>query len=89
MNEILKLIRASKTAKAGIVTIVWGILLLFGITDQTVPPAATIDDMDKPQQKQTNTTETAVGVGALLSGLMTLKGRNDAEKKIKELEDAK
>jgi hypothetical protein len=88
MNELLKLIRASKTAKAGVVTIVWGILLLFGITDQTVPPA-TIDDMDKPQQKQTNTTETAVGVGALLSGLMTLKGRNDAEKKIKELEDAK
>lgn len=81
MTEILKLIRTSKTAKAGVVTIIWGILILFGITEG--PPPQTIDELGK---EQTNTKEIGVGVGALLSGLMTLKGRNDAEKKIKELE---
>lgn len=84
MNEILQLIKKSKTAKSGVVTVLWGVLLLFGITDQPAPQ--TIDDMGK---KQTNTKETVVGVGALLSGLMTLKGRNDAEHKIKRLENEK
>jgi len=82
MKEFLQLIKNSKTAKAGTLTIVWGILILFGITDQPVPQ--TIDDMGQPQS---NTTQTAVGVGALLSGLMTLKGRNDVEKHVKELEN--
>ncbi len=84
MNEIVKLIRKSKTAKAGIVTIVWGILIVFGCAEG--PPPQTIDDLGK---EQTNTKETVIGIGALLSGLMTLKGRNDAEKKIKGFEDAK
>lgn len=78
MKEILSLVRKSKTAKSGVVTIVWGILLLFGFTEGN--PPQTIDDMGK---KQTNTQETVIGVGALASGLMTLKGRNDVEKRIK------
>ena len=84
MNEILKLIRTSKTAKSGVLTIVWGILILFGITEGA-PPPQTIDGLGKPPQS--NNKETVVGVGALLSGLMTLKGRNDAEHKIKRLEN--
>jgi len=85
MNEILKLIRKSKTAKSGVITIVWGILILFGITDKPVPQ--TIDGI--AQTQQSNRTEDAVGIGALLSGLMTLKGRNDVEKRMKGTGDGK
>lgn len=81
MNEILQLIKKSKTAKSGIITVVWGILILFGVTEGN--PPATIDDLGK---EQSNNMEKVVGVGALASGLMTLKGRNDVEKRIKEKE---
>jgi len=82
MNEILQLIKKSKTAKSGILTIIWGILILFGVTEGN--PPATIDDMGK---EQSNNMEKVVGIGALASGMMTLKGRNDVEKKVKELEE--
>jgi len=84
MNELLKLIKKSKTAKSGIVTVLWGILILFGAAQG--PPPATIDDLGK---KQSNTTQNVIGAGALASGLMTLKGRNDVEKKVKGLENEK
>jgi len=86
MKELLNLIKTSKTAKAGLTTIIWGILLLFGITDKPVPQ--TIDQLGQ-EQKSSSSTETLVGLGALGSGFMTLKGRNDAEKKIKGLENEK
>lgn len=79
MKELLQLIKKSKTAKSGILTIVWGILILFGITEGS--PPQTIDDMGK---EQSNKKEVIVGFGALASGAMTLKGRNDVEKRIKE-----
>lgn len=81
MKDLLKLIRKSKTAKSGILTIVLGILILFGITE--APPPQTIDDM---VAEQTSSTETVVGVGALLLGLIAIKGRADVEKKVKEIE---
>jgi len=67
----------SKTMHAGIVTIVWGILILFGLAEG--PPPQTIDQMGQDQKAPM---QTVVGVGALLSGLLTLKGRGDAQKKI-------
>jgi hypothetical protein len=79
MKELLQLIRKSKTAKSGIVTIVWGILILFGVTEG--PPPQTIDGLG---HNQSGDMEKIVGIGALGSGLMTLKGRNDVEKRIKE-----
>ena len=82
MKEILDLIKKSKTAKSGIVTIIWGVLILFGIT--AGPPPKTIDEMG---QEQSNPIEKIVGVGALASGLMTLKGRNDVEKRNKKREN--
>ena len=81
MKELLQLIRKSKTAKSGIMTIVWGILILFGVTEG--PPPDTIDALG---ERQTNATQTVVGIGALASGLMTLKGRNDVEKKVNDVE---
>ena len=80
MNDLLKLFRKSKTAKAGIVTIVWGILLLFGL-DGIEPPAETIDDLGNTNSQLILK---LIGAGAAASGLITIKGRNDAEKKIKE-----
>ena len=82
MNELLKLIRKSKTAKSGVVTIIWGILLVFGVGG--VDPPKTIDDMNNPPD---NTLMKLIGLGAGGSGLMTLKGRGDAEKKIKEAQN--
>jgi hypothetical protein len=79
MNEFMKLIKQSKTMKSGIVTIVWGILIFFGVVNPSPPP--TIDDLGK---KQDTTLLKLIGVGAAGSGLMTLKGRNDVEKKLKE-----
>jgi len=79
MKELLQLIRKSKTAKSGLGTILVGILILFGITDAA--PPQTIDDIGS---EQTNSTETVIGLGALLSGAMAVKGRNDVEKRMKE-----
>jgi hypothetical protein len=82
MNELLALIRKSKTAKSGLVTIVWGILLLFGVGG--VKPPATIDEM---ANKPDDIIVKLLGLGALATGGTTLKGRNDVEKKVKELEN--
>jgi len=82
MKELLALIRKSKTAKAGIVTIVWGILLMFGVGNQDAPE--TIDDMNNPPS---DLTRIVMSVGAALAGGMTIKGRNDVEKRIKETEN--
>jgi hypothetical protein len=68
----------SKTIHAGIVTIVWGILMLFGITDPGPAPVTWEDPDPKP-----NKMSTVIGLGALASGAVTLKGRADAEKRIK------
>ena len=81
MNELLALIKKSKTAKSGLVTILWGILILFGVAEGD--PPQTIDDIGKPQSNQR---EKVVGIGALATGMMTLKGRNDVEKRNKENE---
>ena len=78
-NDILKLIRKSKTAKAGVLAIIAGILILVGIT--ATPAPETIDQMEAEQQ---GTMSVVVGAGALLAGVMTLKGRNDVEKRIKK-----
>lgn len=72
----------SKTMHAGVVTIVWGILILFGFVEG--PPPQTINQLG---QKQSNNSQTAIGLGALASGLTALKGRSDAQKRIKEGED--
>jgi hypothetical protein len=82
MNELLGLIRRSKTAKSGVMTIVWGLLLLFGVGG--IKPPETIDEMDK---KPDDTMMKLLGLGALASGGTTIKGRNDVEKRIKEKED--
>lgn len=84
MNDLLVLIRKSKTAKSGIVTIVWGILLIFGVGG--VKPPQTIDEMNNPPD---DTLMKIMGLGAAASGGMTLKGRNDVEKKIKEKDNEK
>ena len=81
MNELLQLIRKSKTAKAGIVTIVWGILLMFGVGN--AKPPDTIDDMNRPPQ---DLTRIVMAVGTALTGGVTVWGRSGAEKKIKEAE---
>ena len=81
MNEFMKLIKQSKTMKSGVLTIVWGILITFGVVNPSPPP--TIDELGK---KQDDTMLKVVGLGAAGSGLMTLKGRNDVEKRIKEKE---
>ena len=83
MNELIALIRKSKTAKSGLVTILWGILILFGVTEGN--PPQTIDDLSKPETS--NKMEMIVGLGALASGAMTVKGRNDVEKRNKENEN--
>jgi len=71
----------SKTMQSGVLTIVWGVLILFGfVSPDSVPPKA-IDGLDAPQEQQ-NTMGTLIGLGALGSGLTTLKGRADAQKKI-------
>lgn len=85
MNEILSLIKTSKTAKSGVVTIIVGLLLLLGIGNPE-EIADTIDDVGCGGQ---SSMQTIVGIGALLSGLTTLKGRNDVEKRVKGIEDAK
>lgn len=82
MNDFLKLIKQSKTMKSGIVTMAWGILIFFGVVNPSPPP--TIDDLGK---KQDTTLLKLIGVGAGASGLMTLKGRRDVEKRIKEKEN--
>jgi len=84
MNELLNLIRKSKTAKSGVVTIIWGILLMFGVGGVSEPK--TIDDMNTPPS---NIIETLIGLGAAGSGVMTLKGRNDVEKRMKGTGDEK
>lgn len=84
MNDFMKLIKQSKTMKSGIVTMVWGILIFFGVVNPSPPP--TIDDMGK---KQDDTMLKLIGIGAAGSGAMTLKGRRDVEKRIKEKENEK
>ena len=74
----------SKTMQAGVLTIVWGMLILFGLVEG--PPPPTIDELGK---QQTNNVQTLVGLGALGSGVLTLKGRSDAQKKIEGSDDAK
>jgi len=81
MNDILKLIKNSKTAKSGIITIVVGILIMFGAVGPD-NQQATIDDIG---QKTQNIVTELIGLFAMVNGVVTIKGRNDAEKKIKEL----
>lgn len=93
MSEMLSLIKTSKTAKSGVVTIAVGLLLLLGIVnpqDITGGEVVSIDDMGNGGGGGGQTqTERIVGIGALLSGFMTLWGRSDAQKRIKGLEDEK
>ena len=81
MNELLALIRKSKTAKAGMVTIVWGFLLMFGVGNAMAPE--TIDDMNRPPE---DLTKIVMGIGAMLSGGVAVKGRSDVEKRIESKE---
>lgn len=81
MNDLLGLIRRSKTAKSGVVTILLGVLLLFGVTGGSAP-----ESIDQMETEAPVSTELIVGIVTLLAGGMTLKGRSDAEKRIKKSE---
>lgn len=71
-------VKKSKTVKAGIVTELMGLfMIIFGA--QSTPPK-TIDEIGKEQK---DTTSKVVGLGLLGAGGLTLKGRADAQKKIK------
>ena len=82
MDEFLKLTKNSKTMKSGLVTIILGILLLLGIGSPESPE--TIDDMNNQPD---NHVLHLIGLGALGSGLRTLEGRKDVEKRNKEKEN--
>ena len=68
--------------KSGIITIRWGVLMLLGAVDPELPK--TIDELGR---KQDTTSMKVIGLGALATGAMTLKGRNDVEKRIKRKGD--
>jgi hypothetical protein len=75
-------VKDSKTMTSGVMTIVWGILILFGFAQPGSTPPQTYDGLGKPQSKQASPLQTIIGLGALGSGGFTLKGRADAQKKI-------
>ncbi len=80
MNWQLK----SKTMGSGLVTILWGVLILFGHAEG--PPPQTIDQLGKPAPVNK---QTLLGLGALGTGLTTLKGRNDVQKRLEEATNGK
>ncbi len=82
-------VKDSKTMKSGVMTIVWGFLVLFGLASPGSTPPQTYDELGKPQSKQASPLQTIIGLGALGSGGVTLKGRADAQKKIERKADAK
>ena len=72
----------SKTIQSGIITIVWGVLMMFGMVDPELPK--TIDELGR---KQNTNSLKVVGLGAMASGAMGIKGRYDAKTKIKRKGD--
>lgn len=80
--QIEKWFKESLTVKSGIVTILWGILMLFGVVEPSLPK--TIDELGK---KQDGNAMKVVGLGALASGGMTLRGRQKAQRKIEGKDD--
>ena len=64
----------SKTVRSGVITIVWGILVLFGYAEGPAPQ--TIDQLG---QKQKAPIKTLIGLAGLGAGAMAIKGRYDAD----------
>lgn len=77
-------VKKSTTVRAGVITIVWGILMLMGLVEPELPK--TIDELGK---KQDTKAIKAVGLGSLASGLYTLRGRQKAQRKIEAKDEEK
>ena len=68
----------SKTVRSGLVTIVWGFLILFGFAEG--PPPQTIEQLG---QKQKTPVQTLIGLGALATGGTAIKGRYDGNEPLR------